>query len=285
MTGVEFLTSGEFSESYGNLFGSSVSPEYMADIKHCGAMLLGDSVLGALLVPNKPKKDGYMLRCGFYLDKSKLIFIDDDGSAAVAFKEIASERSGGDAAMQLLGMMEYVVRDDLSYFEDYEVKLDRLEDFVTDESLRLPDNFEAVLSNHHKTLRGFIGYYKFLAETIDTLEVFFSDCGSERARQSFVFLGNRVDRLYHDVLSMSEYVLQIRDIRQTRIHAQQNNVMQMLTIVTTIFMPLTLIAGWYGMNFKYMPELGMRYGYLVIIGISALIVIIEIILFKRKKWF
>lgn len=60
--------------------------------------------------------------------------------------------------------------------------------------------------------------------------------------------------------------------------------MTLLTVVTTIFMPLTLIAGWYGMNFKYMPEFEWRLGYPVVILVSILIVIFCLILFKKKKW-
>ena len=60
--------------------------------------------------------------------------------------------------------------------------------------------------------------------------------------------------------------------------------MTLLTVITTIFMPLTLIAGWYGMNFRYMPELEWRYGYLAVIVLSAAVIICCLILFKRKKW-
>ena len=60
--------------------------------------------------------------------------------------------------------------------------------------------------------------------------------------------------------------------------------MTLLTIVTTIFMPLTLIAGWYGMNFIYMPELSSRWGYPIVIGVSVLIVIVSLVFFKKKKW-
>ena len=60
--------------------------------------------------------------------------------------------------------------------------------------------------------------------------------------------------------------------------------MTILTVVTTIFMPLTLIAGWYGMNFRYMPELDAVWGYPVIIIISILIVIGSLLFFKKKKW-
>ena len=49
-------------------------------------------------------------------------------------------------------------------------------------------------------------------------------------------------------------------------------------------MPLTLIAGWYGMNFVYMPELGSPAAYPIVIGVSVLIVIVSLIFFKHKKW-
>lgn len=79
--------------------------------------------------------------------------------------------------------------------------------------------------------------------------------------------------------------MQLREMHQTQVDIRQNEIMKFLTIVTTIFMPLTLIAGWYGMNFVHMPELSLQYGYVVICGICLLIVLIEIWFFKKKKWF
>lgn len=63
-----------------------------------------------------------------------------------------------------------------------------------------------------------------------------------------------------------------------------NNVMKVLAIISTIFMPLSFLAGLYGMNFKYMPELEWNYGYFIILGIMVVLVIIMIIIFKKKKW-
>ena len=67
------------------------------------------------------------------------------------------------------------------------------------------------------------------------------------------------------------------------IDVQQNKVMSILTVVTTIFLPLTLIAGWYGMNFPNMPEFGWKYAYPVVIVVSICIIAGEIIYFKKKK--
>ena len=59
--------------------------------------------------------------------------------------------------------------------------------------------------------------------------------------------------------------------------------MSILTVVTTIFLPLTLIAGWYGMDFPNMPEFGWKYAYPVVIVVRICIIAGEIIYFKKKK--
>ena len=61
--------------------------------------------------------------------------------------------------------------------------------------------------------------------------------------------------------------------------------MGILTVVTTFFLPLTLITGWYGMNFENMPELKWVYGYPMVIAVSLMIAVIEYVYFKRKKFF
>lgn len=65
---------------------------------------------------------------------------------------------------------------------------------------------------------------------------------------------------------------------------RMNEVMKVLTIIATIFIPLTFIAGIYGMNFKYMPELEWQWGYFVIWGVMAVISIGLLLFFKKKKW-
>ncbi|MFH1380763.1 MAG: magnesium/cobalt transporter CorA, partial [Candidatus Omnitrophota bacterium] len=63
-----------------------------------------------------------------------------------------------------------------------------------------------------------------------------------------------------------------------------NEIMKMLTIIATIMMPLTLISGIYGMNFKFMPELNWRYGYFLIVGVMLFIGCGMLLFFKKKKW-
>ncbi|MFT5136980.1 MAG: magnesium transporter [Arenicella sp.] len=65
---------------------------------------------------------------------------------------------------------------------------------------------------------------------------------------------------------------------------QLNRVMQLLTIITVIFVPLTFMAGIYGMNFEYIPELGFKAGYFVLLGVMLVSAIVQIIYFRRRKW-
>jgi magnesium transporter len=66
---------------------------------------------------------------------------------------------------------------------------------------------------------------------------------------------------------------------------RMNEVMKILTIISTIFIPLTFIVGVYGMNFKFMPEIEWRFGYFLIWGVIIVVGVSLVRFFKRKKWF
>lgn len=74
------------------------------------------------------------------------------------------------------------------------------------------------------------------------------------------------------------------DLYLSSISNRLNSVMKVLTIIATIFMPLTFIAGIYGMNFKYMPELEWRFGYPVILLVMLAISVMMLFYFRKKKW-
>ncbi|HNS13873.1 MAG TPA: magnesium/cobalt transporter CorA [Syntrophorhabdaceae bacterium] len=75
------------------------------------------------------------------------------------------------------------------------------------------------------------------------------------------------------------------DIYLSSISNRMNEVMKVLTIIATIFIPLTFIVGLYGMNFEYMPELRLRWGYPAVLLVMLAVGISMIFYFKRKKWF
>jgi magnesium transporter len=74
------------------------------------------------------------------------------------------------------------------------------------------------------------------------------------------------------------------DIYLSSVSNRMNEVMKVLTIIATIFIPLTLIAGIYGMNFQYMPELGWRWGYPMVWLVMLAIVALMAVYFRRKRW-
>ncbi len=90
--------------------------------------------------------------------------------------------------------------------------------------------------------------------------------------------------LAENIESSREVLSGIRDIHMAIVSNKMNEVMKILTIIATIFIPLTFIAGIYGMNFEYMPELKWKYGYFIVWGAIILIGNMMVQFFRRKKW-
>ena len=84
--------------------------------------------------------------------------------------------------------------------------------------------------------------------------------------------------------SFQEIVSGLMDIYLSSISNRMNNIMKVLTVVATIFIPLTFIVGVYGMNFQHMPELAWRWGYPGIWAVMILVFIGMLVFFKRRKW-
>jgi magnesium transporter len=95
---------------------------------------------------------------------------------------------------------------------------------------------------------------------------------------------DHVVQIVDTIETLREMVSAGLDIYLSSISYRSNSVMKMLTIITTIFMPLTFIVGIYGMNFEHMPELKWEWGYPLVIGVMVAIAIAMLGLFKRKKW-
>ena len=79
-------------------------------------------------------------------------------------------------------------------------------------------------------------------------------------------------------------VLSMMDIYLSFQSNRMNQQMRVLTVITIIFMPLTVITGIYGMNFDNMPELHWHYGYFMVLGVMLFIIIGLLIFFSRRKW-
>lgn len=95
---------------------------------------------------------------------------------------------------------------------------------------------------------------------------------------------DHVVQIIDSVETFREMLSSMLDIYLSSLSNRLNQVMKVLTIIATIFIPLTFLAGVYGMNFKYMPELEWPWGYPLILGFMISIGCVMLILFKRKKW-
>ena len=92
-------------------------------------------------------------------------------------------------------------------------------------------------------------------------------------------------KLSDAIMSDRELTADIRDSYLSLNSYQANNVMKVLTIITSIFAPLTFIAGIYGMNFENMPELTWKFGYFLALGLMGIMGVSMLIWFMRRGWF
>ena len=167
--------------------------------------------------------------------------------------------------------------------------LDRLEAEITDtENLAITtsdtkDYLEKIILFRKELLRR-KRYYEQLTDIFENLHIADEKILSHDAKRHFAILQSRAEKLCSTVMNLRDYVTQMREAYQFQVDIQQNELMKFFTVITALFLPLTLLAGWYGMNFVNMPELTWKYGYAAVIAIGAAICVSLILWFKRKKW-
>ena len=212
-----------------------------------------------------------------------IVFIDDSGKAEQMIDVIRRTKRWREPSLErfLHDFLEQIVVRDLSIMERYESELNQIEDEVLSSD---GQGNLARVNDIRSDIRRLLVHYEQLIDMTQELEEnengFFSE---ENLRYIHLFM-NYMIRRHSTATSLRDYTIQVRELHNTQLEVRQNKTMTLLTVITTIFMPLTLIAGWYGMNFRYMPELEWRYGYLAVIVLSAAVIVCCLILFKRKKW-
>ncbi|PSG88793.1 magnesium/cobalt transporter CorA [Aurantibacter aestuarii] len=123
-----------------------------------------------------------------------------------------------------------------------------------------------------------------LREIINRIEKSESSLIEEKTQRYFSDVYDHVIQISETIEIYREMIWSLMDMYMTNISNKMNEVMKVLTIIATIFIPLTFIAGIYGMNFEYIPELQLKNGYFYIWGLMILIFIGMLYYFKRKKW-
>lgn len=242
-----------------------------------------DSLTGCFSIPDRNDIFGNPHRFLFALDEKGIVFINDDGTAAKLVERVMLTRKWRNPSLErfIYDFMERIVDDDLHLFERYDKRLDEFEDKILAGDME--NILEPLLDIRGEILELHTHYEQLLDMSQEFNENENNFFKPENLRY-FDMYSNRICRLNDLSNSLRERVIQVRDLYDSQLDVRQNKISTLLTIVATIFMPLTLIVGWYGMNFRYMPELDSPIAYPIVIGICVLIVVGSIIFFKKKKW-
>ena len=262
--------------------GIELEPE-AGNIHNTKAEVNYDSLTGTFLLPDRDNLQENDFRFAFALDEKGVVFIDDTGKAEQMIDAIRRTKRWRLPSLErfLYDFLEQIVDRDLAIMERYENELNRIEDKILSSQMKtVPSRVNEIRSDIRKLLVHYEQIIDMTQELEENENGFFSE---ENLRYIHLFM-NLMSRRHDMAVSIRDYTMQMRDLYNTQIEVSQNRIMTLLTVITTIFMPLTLLTGWYGMNFKYMPELGWRIGYPLVTLAAVGIIVFCLLLFKKKKW-
>jgi len=282
---VEIMSKEEYFKAYHTKYQDHLLMRNLERAQYCWAELLKDCVIGTLVIPVKKELLGRPVVVGYYMDQTRLIFIDDSGKVEKNLHEMDRIQIFDKTCVShmFFDFLEYLVKDEIEFLQKYEEKLAEMEDRIMS-GRRDRSDVPASILRARKELAKISSYYGQLLNISQTLTENYNGLLKDEDCALFYLFSGRIARLSEYGKELREYALQIREMYQVHIDMKQNHVLTFLTMVTVIFMPLTLIAGWYGMNFRNMPELNWDYGYLVCVIASVIIILIEIWYFTKNGW-
>jgi magnesium transporter len=177
-----------------------------------------------------------------------------------------------------------------SIVDSYYLILENIGDKIEDleDSIYLNTN-----TQHYRMVQDLRRELIFLRKSVYPLREAIAKMTKENASE---LISEETQRYFSDVYDHSVHVIEtietyrdltsgLMDLYMTNVSNKMNEIMKVLTIISTIFIPITFIAGIYGMNFKYMPELNHQWGYPIALFLMLAIVVIMLIFFKKRKWF
>lgn len=176
----------------------------------------------------------------------------------------------------LMLMLDLLIDDLASQIAKIQKKIDSIENKLINETKQKSINRQ-LLQIHKQTTK-----LRNKAHSIALIIDYFAFIKINPKNTYLIFIRNKSNRLEQGVKEIREYIIQIKELYQNSLDVSLNNSMNFFTIISAIFIPLTLITSWYGMNFD-IPEFGFAYGYLIPIVISIILVITSIILIIKFK--
>ncbi len=242
-----------------------------------------DSITGTFFIPNRADLDKPEACFEFALDEKGIVFIDSSKAATDIVAELVSSRRWKNPCLSrfLMDFIAQIVKNDTKLLRGYEHELDQMEDAIMADNAQ---NTSERINEMRNELRDLDDHYNHLMDLVQVLEENENKFFSKSDLRYFRIAYSRLDKMRDQAKTLRDQALQMRDLYKMHLDIQQNHIMTVLTVVTAIFAPLTLIVGWYGMNFTHMPELDWPWGYPLVIAVCAAIAIGCFVFFKRRKW-
>ena len=233
----------------------------------------------------KEDKIVHMEQISFIVGSHYLITIQE--TDVDYFKDVKKRLLDGKTRIRFFGTdyLCYTLLDTL--VDSYIIKLEKLGTAIEECGKTILDANPQTIENlyHFKTE---LSYIRKNVRPFKEITTRFTNCDSSLINQNtYTYLHDLDDLVVQAQEAIEIYYSMVSDqinLYQTNIGNKQNDIMKVLTIFSAIFIPLTFIAGIYGMNFEYIPELKNHYAYFILWGIMIIITIIMLFYFKKKKW-
>ena len=208
--------------------------------------------------------------------------IDEDDNTRVLFQE-SVERFRQNASKEkiLFGVLEKLISEANNYLAISESVILEMEAQIVDG--KIDSSLNKKIFQQKNQLSILNNYYEHLIEMGEELQNNSNDLFTGKDLRYFKVFTGRASRLSASTRAQSESLIHLREAHDATMNYELNRIMKVFTIITAIFLPLTLIVGWYGMNFNDMPELSWKYGYPYVIILSVLVLCGSILFFRRKK--
>ncbi len=248
--------------------------------RHLCAPMEGGAYFLAFYVTDVRGAAGRDLRVSMYVDGTELIAASESGKVNEIFREM---KDGLKPAQALTEFMSVLTEGDVDALETIENDINALDDALVSSKKPLPDAIARIVALR-RALLNYKRYYEQLETVLERLVEDEAEAFTKAETEKLEILERRVSRLVDAVSHLREGVTQAREAYQAQIDIEQNQIMKIFTVITAIFLPLTLIVGWYGMNFQ-MPEYGWPDGYLYVTILSAAVCVGLFLFIRRKRWF
>lgn len=238
-----------------------------------------DCVVGTLCIPKLLDVLGSRYRMYFFVNRTNVVIVDDEAFSERLIRRIQQKKAHqGETKERFIYnyIAEFISRDS-EMLVAYERRLLRMEEDVSQEHIT---DFQNKLMPIRRELLNLRSYYDEIMDLTKELEENENGFFLKKQLKYFGTLTDRADRLMSRTSHLLEYAQQVKEAYQSKIDTRQNSNMQFLTVISTIFFPLTLITGWFGMNFENMP--GLKDGYPGVVIISIIVIAGCIFIFKKK---